>query len=64
MISYLLVINMLTPTGSVVPVSSQNFLELSLCQTVGHEILVAHRKKYPNQFISAECKRIYDRSGN
>ena len=60
MISYVLIINMIAPTGTVVPVSSQKFLELSLCQTVGHEILVEHHKKYPGEFISAECRRVYD----
>lgn len=60
MISYLLVINMLAPTGSVIPVSSQRFQELSLCQMVGHEILIEHHKKYPQTFISAECRRVYD----
>ena len=56
MISYVLI----APTGTVVPVSSQKFLELSLCQTVGHEILVEHHKKYPQIFMSAECRRVYD----
>jgi hypothetical protein len=60
MISYLLVISMIAPTGQVVPVSSQKFLELGLCQTVGHEILVEHHKRYPQTFISAECRRVYD----
>lgn len=60
MISYLLVISMMTPNGHVVAVSSQSFLELNLCQMVGHEQLVQHHKKYPKNFISAECRRVYD----
>ena len=60
MISYLLIISMMTPTGSIVPVSSQRFQELSLCQMTGHEILSQHHKKYPKNFISAECRRVHD----
>ena len=60
MISYLLVISMITPNGHVVPVSYQSFLELSICQMTSHEILVQHHKKYPKDFISAECRRVYD----
>ena len=50
----------MTPNGHVVPVSSQRFQELSLCQMTGHEILSQHHKKYPKNFISAECRRVHD----
>lgn len=60
MISYLLVISMMTPTGHVVPVSYQSFLELSYCQMVGHELIDQHHRKNPRDFISAECRRVYD----